>query len=31
VPYRDLHRDQLEQYLSDFIVPAVAVKTLTVL
>jgi hypothetical protein len=26
VAYRDLHRDQLEQYFSDFIVPAVAVK-----
>jgi hypothetical protein len=26
VAYRDLHRDQLEQCLSDFIVPAVAVK-----
>jgi tetratricopeptide (TPR) repeat protein len=26
VAYRDQHRDQLEQYLSDFIVPAVAVK-----
>ena len=26
VAYRDQHRDQLEQYLSDFVVPAVAVK-----